>query len=113
MAGDAIVADGKPRKKSKTTKMAKAAAVAGGLDWASLSKEQRAQIKDAVRQDRAARKLEKKLHSPASSGSLAAAALSVDPTLLKAVLPGTSDPAAAVAEIKKAFARPHSGDGWR
>jgi hypothetical protein len=110
---DTLTADGKPRKrKSKVVKLAKAAAVAGGLDWAALTKAQRRDIKDAVKRDRAARKIAKQLGVPATSASPTAGSDgrgAADPVLLKSV--GVEQ--AALDAIKQSLRAPRSGDGWR
>jgi hypothetical protein len=63
----------KVKKKSKVTKLAKVAAVAGGLDWAALTKEQKREIKAAVKQDRATKKVQKALGIAPAMGATPAA----------------------------------------
>lgn len=107
-----ITADGVPKpKRSKTVRLARAALRAGGLKKSMLTAEQWTELKAAVRADRATAKLAKQLGVPAAPTTAAAAA--VDPVLAKVILPGTTDPTAAVTEVRKAFTRPQFGDGWR
>ena len=114
---DTLTADGKAKKKSKITKLAKSAALAGGLDWATLTKAQRRELKQAVRADRAAGKLAKKgLGAPATNAADAPLALTSSDTKRVVLTKAAKDPADAMkleVALRDALAHPHDGDGWR